>query len=158
MDLQPIDIIVHLINLAVLCLLLWLILYKPVSKFLRARADGIAQQLENAQTLEAEANQLKAEYEAHLNQAEKEARQAALTITQKADLASAEIVNAAKQDAETILQTAREKAEAERRESIAALKGQIAELSISLAEEILGREVTEDDNRKTIDNFFVKER
>ena len=158
MNLQPMDIVVHLINLIVLFLLLWLVLYKPVSKFLHARADGVAQQLSDAETAKAEAGQLKTEYEAHLRAAEKEAQQAALQITQKADLASAEIVETAKHDAETLLQAAREKAEAERRESIAALKGQIADMSIALAGEILSREITEDDNQKTIDHFFAKER
>ena len=156
MDINPIDIAIHIINIVVLYVLLRLILYKPINQFLTTRAKGIETQLNDAENARAEAEEYKASYETHLQNAEQEAQKAALDIIRKADLSAAEIVDVAKQDADKILADTREKAEAERKESIETLKSQIAGMSVELAGEILAREVKEDDNRKTIDSFFAK--
>jgi len=156
MDLNPTDIVIHIINIFVLYILLRLVLYKPINKFLRARAQGIEKNLSDAEHARTEAEEYKASYEAHVQNAEKEAHEAALVTAQKADLSAAETIDAAKRDAEKILAETREQAQTERKESIDALKGQIADMSIELASEILGREVSEADNRGTIDAFFAE--
>lgn len=158
MEINPIDIAINIINIAVLYIMLRLILYKPISNFLRKRSDSIAQNISDAEAAKTQADELRASYEAHMQTAESEAQKLTLEITQKADIAGEEIIDTAKREAETILEQAREKAEIERKEAIVTLKTQISDMSVELAGEILGREVSEADNQNTIDMFFTKAR
>ena len=49
MEIHPADILINVINIAVLFILLRLILWKPVNSFLSARAQRVSQELENAE-------------------------------------------------------------------------------------------------------------
>lgn len=60
--------LIQLFNFLVLAAVLGFILYKPVQKYLRGRADRIRGQLEDAQHKTAKAEALKAEYETKLNE------------------------------------------------------------------------------------------
>jgi F-type H+-transporting ATPase subunit b len=156
MDLDPILVVIHIINVAVLYVLLRLILYKPIHEYLQKRALSIENDLNNAKNTVIEAEEYKASYEERLHNVELESKKVALAITKEADLSAIEIVNQAKSDAESILAESRLNSEAEHKEMILALKGQIADLSLELAGEILNREVTEEDNLLTIDSFFSR--
>lgn len=59
--------LIQLFNFLILAAVLGFILYKPVQKYLRARAERIRGQLEDAQHKMARAEALKAEYEAKLD-------------------------------------------------------------------------------------------
>jgi len=156
MDIQPLDIVIYIINIVVLFLLLRVILYKPVSKFLHARTERIQKQLDDAAAERGEADALKASYEEKLSEAKKDAQQLLLTETQKANSAAAEIINSAHGQAEQLLSDARERAEEERQDAITRLEQQIADMAIALAGEILQREVSKEDNEKVIDSFFSR--
>ncbi len=158
MDIQPLDIVIHIINIVVLYLLLRVILYNPVSKFLHARADGIQQQLDDAKAAGEQADALRASYEGRMQAVEADAQQLLLDETQKANITAADILKNAKTQADQIVREGRERAETERGEALQSLKGQITDLSLALASEVLAREVTAEDNQKTIDAFFEKAR
>ena len=57
------EIILHIINVVVLFIVLRIFLYKPVSRFMKRRSDGIAQQIDDAAKKQAEAEQLRARYD-----------------------------------------------------------------------------------------------
>ncbi|MCL2671598.1 MAG: ATP synthase F0 subunit B [Clostridiales bacterium] len=61
-----------LFNVCLLAVVLSLILYKPVRKFLKKRADGIREQLETSKNDMARANELKALYEEKLTETDAE--------------------------------------------------------------------------------------
>jgi F-type H+-transporting ATPase subunit b len=63
MELTPLDILYHVINIVILYVLLRFILYKPVRKFMAARADRIQKQLEDAAAMEKAAADEKALYD-----------------------------------------------------------------------------------------------
>lgn len=41
LDLNPTDILIHILNIIVLYIVIRLLVYKPVRKFMRARADSL---------------------------------------------------------------------------------------------------------------------
>ena len=49
MDIQPLDLIIHAANFIIMMLALWLILWKPVSKYIKGRADRVKADREAAE-------------------------------------------------------------------------------------------------------------
>ena len=69
----------------------------------------------------------------------------------------AEIIAAANEEAESILQNGRAAAERERAKMLSDAQEQLGALAVELSGRILGREVTDADNRRIIDSFFGEE-
>ncbi len=154
MEINLLDIVINIINIVVLYILLRVLLYKPVSKFMRQRTERVENELRQAEALRAEAADEKADYAVRLAHADEEAQKRLLAGNRQANEQAAAILAAAKEHADELLSEAREKAQEERRAAVAALKGQITDMSLGLASQILQREVTEQDNHKVIDTFF----
>ncbi len=57
MNLNPSDIALHLVNIVVLYALLRLLIYKPVRKFMDARAAKVRAQLDEAENISAKARE-----------------------------------------------------------------------------------------------------
>ena len=156
MDIQPLDIVYHIINIGVFYILLRLLLYKPISGFMKKRSDGIREKLDDAEAQKAAAEQLRADYEQRLSGAETDAEKLLQDERQKANSAAAEIIANAEKEASLMISGARERAEREYAENIARLEQQIADMAVSLAGEILEREVSAADNERVIASFFNK--
>ena len=52
MEINILDIIIHLINIFVLFIILRFLVYKPVSKFMRDRTKRVSDEMENAEKRE----------------------------------------------------------------------------------------------------------
>ncbi len=154
MGINPLDILIHIINIVVLYVLLRALLYKPVSRFLSQRTKNIQQQFEDAEQAKQEAEGLRASYEQRVNEANDEAQRILREGNLTATTSAAEILDSARRQASELLDEAREKATEERKEAMNDLEQQIADMAISLASQILQREVSEEDNHKVIETFF----
>jgi len=154
MSFDPLDFAIHIVNIVILFLILRVLVYKPVLKFMRGREARIANELKAAADMGREAAALKDEYGAKLAAAEDDARDILRDGTNKAAAAAEEIVGAAKAEAVKITDEAKELSERERHAAVAGMKDNIADLAVSLAGKILQREVTAEDNRAAVDEFF----
>ena len=63
MELYPIDIAIHLVNILVLYILLRVLIWKPVRKFMLDRENRIQSQLDDATQLKKDAEQTKQDYD-----------------------------------------------------------------------------------------------
>lgn len=156
MDIKVSDIFIYIINIVVLYLLLRIILYKPVSRFLSDRSKRIADQLEHAGAVEKEAMERKAAYEQRLLGAQSEAKAIGEESAKRAAEAAEALLADTRKQAEQILEAARDRIARERQEALESLQPQIADMALALAAEILRREVSAEDNRQLIDSFFNK--
>ena len=154
MEINALDIVYHVINIGVLFVILRLLLYKPVSKFMQARTSRIDAQLQHAAELQNDMETEKASYDKLLQNATEEAKKYLLESNQQANIQATAILEKANIEAEQIIFEAEGKAQQEERAAVLALREQITKMSISLAEQILQREVHEQDNRNVIDAFF----
>lgn len=154
MDIQPLDIVIHMINIVVLYALLRVVLYRPVLQYLRGRSEAVQSELAMAEKVKAEANQLKQSYDARMKEAEAEARKILVEGNQKANDSATSIVESAQRQADELIEKAHENALAERKDMIASFEHQITDMAVSLAGEILKREVKQEDNSKVIETFF----
>ena len=66
MDINPVDILIHIINILVLFVLLRLLIYKPVKKFMDERSQRIQKEMDHASEISAQAEELHAQYQACL--------------------------------------------------------------------------------------------
>ena len=158
MDINPIDVLIHIINIVVLFIILRMLVYKPVRKFMKERTDSVNSQLENAAQKEAEASKLLEQYNAQIQSAEEDAKNKVLEITSNANKEADEIIGKANDMAMEIIDQANQKAQAEYDNKMNDLSGDIADVAVNMAKQILQREVSEEDNRKIIDDFFDKKK
>ena len=75
--------LIHILNIIVLYIVIRLLVYKPVRKFMRARADSIAADAAAAQASAQEAESLKAQYEEQLAGAKEQALKICLLYTSR---------------------------------------------------------------------------
>lgn len=154
MNLNPSDIALHLVNIVVLYALLRLLIYKPVRKFMDARAAQVQAQLDEAENINAKARENQAEYAKRLATVDEEAHDKLIASNRAAGEAAEAIAAEARAEAQKILAKAQAEAEAQRRDIQRQVRPQIAGMAVEIAEKLLGREVSEEDNRAIIDSFF----
>lgn len=146
------QILISLANLVILYLLLKKYLFKPVHKFLAARKEEVENLYGEAEEAKEQAQHDKTVYEDKLAAADSEAREVVRSAMTKANEMSDEIL------ADTGREVARMKARAEadiaqeRKRAANALKDDVADLSMEIAEKVIGREIGEDDHRALIDD------
>lgn len=137
MELYPIDIAIHLVNILVLYVLLRVLIWKPVRQFMAGREERVAAQTEQARALQAEAEKIKADYDARLVDVQatcdkmlSEGRLAAQTTGQK-------YIDKARAQADTILSEARAQADEEKRRAMDEVKEELADLAVDMASRVL---------------------
>lgn len=145
------SVLFHVLNLLILIAALYYLLYKPVRKMIADHRQKLDSVFEENRRLNAEAAEMKHEYEtktaAMRDELGKVAEEAAKSAQAKAD----ETLSAARAQARTIVENARKEAVAENQRMKNEYQEKVSALAIAMAERVLEREVSEDDNRKIID-------
>jgi F-type H+-transporting ATPase subunit b len=156
MELQPIDLVIHLINILILFFVLRLLVYKPFVKFMRERTTRIEKEMEVAKETQQKALALEEQCNQKLTECDDRAKQIIRESTQKANETAEEIVDKAKKQADQIIREAHEKSEAERISKIEGMRDEIANIAVDIAKQILQREISLEDNKNIINDFFRK--
>lgn len=158
MDIHPTDLALHIINIIVLFVLLRLILWKPIYRFLEARTESVRESLETAEQTRAEALALKDEYQRSLDGLEAQGRELLRSSHVRAEEEAGEILAEAKRHADSMLADARVKIESEKAIAVARARDEVAQLATDMAARILRREVTPHDNVSAAEDFFAESR
>ena len=156
MDLNPTDIIIHILNILVLFIVLKLLVYKPVRKFMRARAEGVEADIAAAQTSAKEAEALKTQYEQQLAGAKEQALEIVDEDMRKAQDEAKQIVGDARRQAEQLLETAQAQIAADKVQAMEEMREDVVDIASQMASELLQREISAEDNRDLADKFFVR--
>ena len=141
-------------NLLILTWILKKFLWKPVTNMLERRkreVDCIYQEAEDAKRV---AEQDRLEYRAKLDGADEEAAEIVRAATARADRLSESIIDDAKSKASDTLRRAEAEIELEKKRAMNELKDEISSISMQIAENVVGREMNEDDHRELIDSFI----
>jgi len=148
------NILVSLLNLALLFLLVKKFLYKPVKNMLETRQNTIEGLYSEAEEAKDKALSDKKAYEEKLLMAKSEAEHVIKSAVDTANEREQEIINLAKAKADGIVRQAQSDAELERKKSEESIKKEIVEVSSLLTEKMLQREVSMDDHKQFIDSFI----
>lgn len=146
----------YILNVLILFVVLRVLIYKPVLKFIKKREQAFADKADELNTREKTLAEQKEQYEQMMAQAQNEA---AAIITKSSELSkehAQEVLDSAKERAKDMLLRARKEIEAEKAQALIDMQSDIAELSVQIAKKIIEREITVEDNRKIIDEFFER--
>ena len=148
-------ILTFLLLLTVLAKFAW----KPLLKMLKDREELIRSSLEDAEKAKKKLERLNAEGEAIINQARSEAQ----SILSEGKAAAAklkdETLDVAKEQAKQIASEAEKQINIEKDKAIAEIKSEVVNLSMSIAEKLINKNISPEDNKALIDESLssVKE-
>ncbi|MBR5774269.1 MAG: F0F1 ATP synthase subunit B [Clostridia bacterium] len=148
------QILVSLINLVILFLLVKKFLYKPTKKMLEKRQSTIDGEYSAAQEARERALADKAAYEEKLEHAQQEADDVIKSAVDTANARQQEIIEEARERAHGIIRQAQSDAELEMKKAEHSIRHEIVDISTTLTEKLLGREINADDHRDLIDSFI----
>jgi F-type H+-transporting ATPase subunit b len=146
--------LLQIINFLILFVILRAWVYKPILGLLDKRRQNIAQGLEDARVAaEARANAEK-EAEKIVADARAEASQIVREANERAQGVAKEVKAEAEAEAAKAHEAALAEAEAERNRILGDLRGQVAALSISATQKLVGEALDEKRQRTLLDEFF----
>lgn len=131
--------------------------WKPILNAIKTREKNIETALASAESALKDVRELKANNEKNLAEARAERDNLLKEAREMKDAIVAEAKVKAHADADRIMASAREQITAEKNAAIAELKGQVATLSIEIAEKILRSELSSDEKQKTLVNNLMKD-
>jgi len=150
------DIILHAVNILILFVALRVLLYKPIDKFLKARETRFEGRIADIEKKEAEALKRKEEYDTLLNKAHAEAADIIKHSSELAKDHAKDVVSKAEDTSRDMISRAKKDIENKKLQEKENLKLEITNMAVQIASKVLEREVSVDDNKKIIDDFFTK--
>ena len=148
--------IITIINITVLFVILRLLLFKPVSKFMAERTKRVQDSIEQSEKDKAQAKALLAEYEARLKAAEAEAKTIIDNAREQAREEAERIIAESRVHADIELARIRKQLELERQAALAVFRTEAAALVVEVSGRLLGREIKTEDCQSYAD-MLLKE-
>ncbi|HTI28916.1 MAG TPA: F0F1 ATP synthase subunit B [Methylomirabilota bacterium] len=146
----------QIINFLLILYLLNRFLFKRVLALLDERQERISKGLEDAAAAARDRELARAEREAALDEARKEAQAMIATATKIAETSRAEIVAAARDEAEKVAARATEEITAEKQRAIAELRSQVADLALEAAGRLVKSEMNAPTQRRLVEEFLAE--
>jgi len=146
----------QVINFLILLFLLNRFLFKPVLARLDERSAKIAQGLEDAEAAARDRELARAEREAAVSEARKEANEMIARANKIAEDTRNEILADARTEAEKVTTRAREEIVAEKERAMAEIRGQVAELALAAAGKLIRREMDDATQRRLVEDFLAE--
>ncbi len=156
MEISIVEILLHIVNIVILFLVLRKFLYKPVIKFLNKRTEGIQKQIDEAAKMQTEAEQLKSKYDEMMTNAQELASQIIDQGRSIADDQAKQIVADAEGQASELKDRAKKAIVEQKKQAVIEMRQEVTRIAVQIAEKVLEREVSYEDNKDIIDRFFEK--
>ena len=141
---------------AIVLFILNKIAFPRLREAVEKREQAIQSEKEEAEKARQEAEKMRDQHKQQLAETRSEANRIIEDARQQAEQVRKDIVAKAEKDAESIVARAQEQIEAERNRTVQELQGTIADLSIQLAEMVVGRSLDGSTQRELVD-AYIKE-
>jgi len=143
-----VTLVITIINIIFLSLILRVILWKPVTKFMTERAKRVQDSIAQAEREKAQAGALLSQYEAKLKNAEAEAEAVMRKARAEAGTEAERIIAESRAAAEQTLANAKKQLEKEHEAAMELFRKEAASLVVAAAGRLVGREINSDDNEQ----------
>lgn len=140
--------LVQMVNFLILIVLLHKFLYKPLTQFLATRADGIKRSLEEAKAAREAAAKAQQEYEARIAATRREAAALRESAVREVEEERQRLLKVSRDEAARLLTEAKAQIEQEVKRAKAELRAEVVGLSLGVAERLIGRSLTTEDDRR----------
>ena len=128
--------------------------FPRLRKAVEERENKIQEDLENAERSKQEAQGQLDEYKQQVAEARSEANRIIEEARQQAEQVRRDLTEKAQAEADQIVARAQEQIDAERSRTVQELQGTIADLSIELAEKVVGRSLDDSSQREMVDAYI----
>ena len=150
------DLIWRTMNFVVLAGGLIFLLRKPLAQALEARRQGIRDQLDDLEKQKADAEKQLSEYKAKLARLDKEIEKIVAEYIKDGEAVKAKIIEEAKVAAEKLQAQAKKNIEQEFQKARQALKAEMAEQAVSMAEALIKKHIKDEDQERIVDEYLTK--
>ena len=137
--------LITIINITVLFIILRLLLFKPVTKFMAERAKRVQDSIDQSEKDKAQAKALLAKYEAQMQAAEQEADAIIQNARIQARQETEKIIAEGRLSAEAAIEKTRKQLEGERQAALAIFREEAAAIVVAAASRLVGRELKSED-------------
>ena len=151
------SLVLHLINIVVLYVLLRVLLYKPIVKFIRKRKDEYARREQSVAEREESVSEREAEASAVLDASQAKGEQLAAEEVAAAQAKARAILEEANEKADRLIQRAQAEIEQERRVMRESLQEETVSLAVKISEKVIAKNLSDEDNRAFIRKCLSEE-
>ena len=144
----------QIVNFTLLAVLLYFVAYKPILRMLDERSARIKQGLEDAELASRRAAEMEQEFEQRLAEARKEGQEIIAQATQMSEKARQETLEMAREEARAQVEKAKEEISRERELAMSELRQQVADLSLTISEKVIGESLDQQRQRELIAEFL----
>lgn len=146
-----------LINLGILYFALKKLLFKPVTEFMENRTKSIENSIQTAEQKNAEADKLKKEYEEQLLSAREQANSIVKEAREKAAREYESSLAQAKTDSQDLINRAKADIENERQQMIKEIRNEVVSLALAAASKVIEANMDNDKNKTLVEKFIDEE-
>ncbi len=150
----PWTFIAQICNLFIQIFLIKKFLLGPIRKVIEKRKMLATEELDKARESGAQAAAMKEEYEKSIADAKSEANEIIAIANRTAEARADEILRKAAEEAAALKNKAAADIEQERKTAVNEVKDEIGSMAMEIAGKVIGREISEEDHKKLIDDFI----
>jgi F-type H+-transporting ATPase subunit b len=145
--------LIQVVNFLILIALLSRFLFTPLKKFLAERAEGIEGALAEAKLAREAAARTHEEHRAQVLAAQREAAALREQAQREVEAERQALMKESRDAAQRLIHEAKATLETETKRARAALREEVATLALSAAERLLGRSMTDDDQKRLAEEY-----
>ncbi len=148
-------VIVSAVNFLLFFAIIWAVAFKPVSKMLSDRRERIEQGLKDAEQARRDRENAESERVAALTEARRESSEILARAQKVAQETRDADIAATREELERMRERATSDIEAEKQRAIAELRGEVAELALAAAAQVVGETMNDDRQRRLVREFLA---
>ncbi len=153
---QVMNFIWHCLNFTLLVLILVKYLKQPIADSLKGRTESIAKAFDELEAKKVEAEKRYAEYEKKLSGMDAEAKKILESFIKQGEAEKEKIITQAKETAERIKAQAEYYVQQELAKAKKELQDEVANVAVKMAEDIIRKNLTEQDHSKLISEYLER--
>ena len=147
---------ITIINITILFIILRVILFKPVTKFMAERAKRVEDLIDHANKNKAETEKMLAEYEKKLENSEAQTQEIINAAEESAERHARQIIADGELEAQRLIAAARMQIQSEHQAALAKFKQEAAALVMAASAKLAAKELDSSENRQYV-NMILDE-
>ena len=141
-------------NFIILMIAMYFLMYKPLKQTMDQRQDKIKGDIEIAEQLKADADQMKAEITAELAKSRETAQEIIARAEKTAEVQKDELVLAAKAEAQKMIDKAHAEIKEEKEKVLGEIRDEAATLAMMAATKLIERSLNDADHKQLVDKYI----
>ncbi|MDD5040128.1 MAG: F0F1 ATP synthase subunit B [Patescibacteria group bacterium] len=148
--------IAQVVNFGIVIGVLWYFALKPLMKMMHKRSDDIEKSLQQAKEIERKLQEAEQSKEKLITEAKQEAQVIMEQTHRDAEKVKGEKLAETRQEMERMAEKVKQDIQAEKQTMLREAKGQVADLVIAAAGQVIGKNLDHDTNKKLVEDTIKK--